>query len=583
MSKNFNVPRPEHPEPQLRRDAWVNLNGKWQFEMDCANEGKYKKWEERTDFKQSIIVPFAPESELSGIGHKGYMDAVWYRRKLNVPTAWKGKRVILHFGAVDQDAYVYVNGKFVGEHHGGWWNFKFDITDFLNESDNYVTVRAEDDIRNGKYGGGKQSKSYYSAGCHYTRTTGIWQTVWMEAVDATHIDYFRLTPDIGSSSLNVELNTSVADDVTLTAVATFNGAKMGTATVNMPSHHTAFTLKLRELYLWDLGQGNLYDLKLTLKKKGKVIDTVYTYFGMRSVDLKDGKFLLNGKSVFGRFVLDQGFYKDGILTAPSVDRFEQDIRLSMEMGFNGARFHEKVFEPLALYTADKMGYMVWDEYPDWGIHVDDFTCLARIIPDWLSEIKRDYNHPSIIGWCCLNETWDRKDGNQKYYQDDRMLATIYDVVKSQDMMRPVIDTSGNFHVKTDTYDIHWYEQNPEIYAKNYAENPYYDNWASRQTYNGTPYWVSEYGGIKVPGFSEGSDAWGYGNAPKDRDEFFARYKGLTDVLLDNPKCWALCYTQLYDVEQEQNGLYNYDRTDKFTPEEKTKLCEIMGRRAAVEK
>lgn len=572
------IPRPEHPDPQLKRESWVNLNGEWEFEIDFCQEGKDKQFWLRDKLNDKIIVPFAPESELSGIGYKDFMDAVWYRRALDIPESFKGKRVILHFGAVDHKAYVYVNGALAGVHTGGYWPFKFDITDYLKADGNYVTVLAEDDLRNGKYGAGKQSSQLYSHGCSYTRTTGIWQTVWMEAVERLHVDFFRLTPVVEESELNIELNLSVASDCTVTAEACFGGKPVGKAAAKVSCGHTAFNLKLSELHLWDIGKGNLYDLKLTVEKDGKTVDVVDSYFGMRSVCLKNGKFYLNGRSVFGRFILDQGFYKDGIYTAPDVSRFDEDIRLATELGYNGARFHEKVFEPLAIYAADKAGYMIWDEYPDWNVHMDDFTCLDEIIPDWLSEIRRDYNRPSIIGWCCLNETWDR--GARRLRQDDRLLDIIYRVVKSQDNMRPVIDTSGNYHVVTDTFDIHWYEQDPEVFREKYAEaEGVYVNHEDRQQYNGTPYWVSEYGGIKMPDDESG---WGYGNAPKSREEFLQRYKGLTDVLLDNEKCWALCYTQLYDVEQEVNGLYRYDRTDKFTAEEKAFLKSVMTRKAAVE-
>jgi beta-galactosidase/beta-glucuronidase len=219
--------------------------------------------------------------------------------------------------------------------------------------------------------------------------------------------------------------------------------------------------------------------------------------------------------------------------------------------------------------------MIWDEYPDWNMEISATNCLPEFLRCWQEEIRRDYSRPSIIGWCCMNETWDWHSRRQC----DGVLESVYYMVKSLDNTRPVIDTSGNYHVVTDTYDIHWYEQNVENFKKTFEENPYFDNHTYRQTYNGTPYWVSEYGGIRL---TDGTDGWGYGNAATSKEEFIERYSGLTKVLQDNPKCWALCYTQLYDVEQEQNGLYLYDRSDRFTEDEKKKLCEIMSRKAAVE-
>lgn len=577
------VYRQEFPNPQFRRENWLNLNGEWEFEIDFCNEGEAKEYYLRDSLNGKINVPFAPESELSGVGYTDFMDAVWYRKEIVIPDAMKGKKIYLHFGAVDYEAKVYVNGKFAGSHRGGYMPFAVDITPFLSEDGgkNAITVHAIDDIRHGRYGGGKQCRRQFSYGCFYTRTTGIWQTVWLEAVEPQHIDFFRLTPMVEQNALAIELNTVLPSAVTVKAEAYFEGKAVGEATAKTACSCVSFNLDLSELHLWVIGKGNLYDLKLTLFEGDKVVDEVYTYFGMRSVKLEDGKFYLNGRSVFGRFVLDQGFYEKGVYTAPDASCFDEDIKLSMELGFNGARFHEKAFEPLALYAADKAGYMVWDEYYDWGVRFDDIKSLADIVPDWLEEVRRDYNHPSIIGWCCLNETWDKQWDGREARQDNDIHRVLYSVVKSLEPMRPVIDTSGNFHVVTDTYDIHCYEQDPEKFAAHYAENPYYDNYAKRQTYNGTPYWVSEYGGIKLmaPGEKGG---WGYGTAAEGKEAFIARYKGLTDVLLDNPKCWALCYTQLYDVEQEQNGLYFYDRTDRFTPEEKAQLREIMLRKAAVE-
>lgn len=584
----MSIPRSEHPEPQLKRENWLNLNGEWEFEIDFCNEGAERveesdwvnkvvetPYEKRTKLKDKIIVPFAPESELSGVNYKGFMEAVWYRKEIALPESFKSKRVILHFGAVDHDATVFVNGNKVGKHSGGYTPFHFDITDFLTGENDYITVHALDDMRHGIYGAGKQSNRANSHGCFYTRTTGIWQTVWLEAVEPQHIDFFRLTPVVEDKSLNIELNTVLPTPVTLTATAYFNGKKQGEKSVEMQNGYTAFSLNLDELYLWDIGQGNLYDLKLTLSENGKVIDEVSSYFGMRSVCLRDGKFYLNGKSVFGRFVLDQGFYHDGVYTASSAECFKQDIKLSMDLGFNGARFHEKVFEPLAIYEADKAGYMIWDEYPDWHMAICETNCLPEFLKCWQEEIKRDYSRPSIIGWCCLNETWDW--GGRR--QCDGVLESAYYMVKSLDPTRPVIDTSGNYHIVTDTFDVHWYEQSPEVMKKNYEQDPYWDREAKRQTYNGTPYWVSEYGGIRL---ADGTDGWGYGDAAKSKKEFIERYDGLTKVIQDNPKCWALCYTQLYDVEQEQNGLYFYDRTDRFTEEEKAQLRAIMVRKAAVE-
>lgn len=333
------------------------------------------------------------------------------------------------------------------------------------------------------------------------------------------------------------------------------------------------SISLSEIHLWELGKGELYDLVLEYGK-----DVVKSYFGLRSVAIADGKFYLNGKSVFQRMVLDQGFYPDGIYTAPTDEALKNDIQLSLDCGFNGARPHEKIFEERWLYHCDKLGYMVWGEYPDWGLDHTKFENLTPILNEWIEEINRDFNHPAIIGWCPRNETW-MKDGHR---QSDEAVAALYTITKAIDPTRICIDTSGSYHPATDIFDCHNYEQNPEAFKKVFE--PLFTNefvlnilGKEQQRFNGDkPFFVSEYGGIR---WSDDQSGWGYGNAPKTPEEFMERFKGLTDVLLDNPKIMGLCYTQLTDVEQEQNGLYTYSRIPKF---DVNIFKEVLSRKAAIE-
>ena len=291
---------------------------------------------------------------------------------------------------------------------------------------------------------------------------------------------------------------------------------------------------------------------------------MHSYFGMREVKLDGYRFLINGKSVFQRLVLDQGFYPDGIYTAPSDEALQNDIRLSMAAGFNGARLHQKVFEPRFLYHCDRMGYLTWGEMANWGFDISSYTSYEAFIPEWMQAIVRDFNHPSIIGWCPFNETWDYEGRKQI----DSLLALTYHLTKQYDTTRPCIDTSGNFHVVTDIYDVHDYEQDPAVFAASYepfknGTGAFRDAHSARQQYTeGLPMFVSEYGGIKWSMDASDEKAWGYGNGPKTEEEFLSRYKGLTEALLSNPKMFGFCYTQLTDVEQEQNGIYTYDRKEK---------------------
>ena len=565
--------RCEHPKPQFQRDAWINLNGEWQFEIDRGNSGVARKlYEDSAVLGSKINVPFCPQSKLSGVEDKDFMNSVWYKREVELTEEQIAGNVILHFGAVDYWATVYVNGKRVGKHKGGYVSFKFDVTEYVHAGKNTICLHAEDDERNRLIPRGKQSELYYSHGCDYTRTTGIWQTVWMEFLPKTHIVKTKYLMDAEACTLTI-----IADLVgagTLTAQASFDGADCGTASINCADGQAVLTLNLTEKHLWEVNVGGLYDLKLTYGD-----DVVNSYFGLRSIAYRDHKFFLNGKSVFQRLILDQGFYPDGIYTAPSDDELIADIDRSMAMGFNGARLHEKIFEERFLYHADRKGYLVWGEFPNWGLDHSYADSIYGILPEWLEEVERDFNHPAIIGWCPFNETWDMNGRRQ--WND--VLNLVYNATKSADPTRPCIDTSGNYHVdKTDVYDVHDYEQDPAKFAEHFSDYNEFGTMSNglgnrRQHYDGkTPFFVSEYGGIR---WTDKQDGWGYGNAPKTEEEFLARLKGLTDVLLDDDRIFALCYTQLTDVEQEQNGLYTYDRRPKFDPEV---VHAIFSRKAAIE-
>ena len=567
------IPRPEHPNPQFQRRDWMNLNGKWSFKIDKSKSGLAKKYyQPQTKFDRTINVPFCPESVLSGIEYKDFMDAVWYSREFTIPEKYSGLRTILHFGAVDYKATVYINGKEVGTHKGGYISFEFDITDYITDGKNVLTVYAEDDTRNPLQPRGKQSEEFYSHGCDYTRTTGIWQTVWLEFVPESRIKGIKIFPNVENCS--VDIQAEVIGSGKFEVLALYQERIMGAATVVSDGGFVTAHLDLKEAYLWEVGEGRLYDLELRFNE-----DKVDSYFGLRDVRLDGQKFLINGKSVFQRLVLDQGFYPDGIYTAPTEEAMIKDIQISIDVGFNGARLHEKIFEPRFLYHCDKMGYIVWGEYPNWGMDSSNPNILFSILPEWIEEIERDFNHPSIIGWCPFNETWDY-DGRK---QHDETLAVVYNTTKALDRTRPCIDTSGNFHVITDIFDVHDYEQDPKVFKEHYdklmTEGELFDNHKKRQKYTGGPTFVSEYGGIRWSVNEGEQNAWGYGDAPKNKYEFIERYKGLTDALLDNDQMFGFCYTQLYDVEQEQNGLYTYSRKPKF---ETSIFRAINSRKAKIE-
>ena len=561
------IPRAEYPRPQLVRDSYICLNGKWMFEIDHGKTGRERGLVNAETLSQEIVVPFCPESKLSGIEYKDFMASVWYKREIDVTPA-AGKRYLLHIGACDYSCEVYVNGASCGVHYGGSVSVDHDITDKLVAGKNVITICAEDDTRSGKQPIGKQSSFFFSAGCSYTRTTGIWQTVWMEEVPDAYISHIKATPNAETGEVYYEITCENANGMVLTCSASFEGEDMGSAGTTVMGKVARFVLPLKEKHLWDIGQGNLYDVSLLLGE-----DAVSSYFGLRDVYYDGRAMVLNGRRVYQRLVLDQGFYPDGIWTAPTDDELCADVERSMAMGFNGARLHQKVFEPRFLYHCDRLGYIVWGERGNWGLDLSLPTCWAGFLPEWLEILRRDYNHPAIIGWCPLNET----QGNQ----DTRFVTMLYDMTKAYDPMRMFIDCSGWCHVKTEVMDEHNYDPDPVHYREYYApleegKQPSGTNGFTGMQAPASTTFISEYGGIALA-LDEG--AWGYGQLPKNEEEFLTRLKGLTDVLLDNKGISAYCYTQLTDIEQEQNGLYYYDRRPKFNPE---LIYPILSRKAAIE-
>ncbi|MBQ9087113.1 MAG: beta-galactosidase [Clostridia bacterium] len=573
MSYTHFVPRPEHPNPQFFRESWLNLNGEWEFYRDHSVSGKARKLYDASSLPERITVPFCMESELSGIGDKDFCDCVWYRRKLDIPSDWltDGKRVLLHVGACDYRTDIYVNGTHVGlPHRGGYTSFSYDITAPLRTGTNVLVICAEDRTRSGEQPCGKQSRKYSSYGCYYTRTTGIWQTVWLESVAPAHIESFHLIPNMENASLSIFAKVKEGAGKIMTATAYWNGKKVGEASSRAAETSCNLILPLSELHPWEIGKGGLYDLILTLGD-----DQVKSYFGMRTLSLDDSALVINGKKIFQRLVLDQGFYPDGIYTAPSEQELINDITRSMACGFNGARLHQKVFEPLFLYHCDRLGYLVWGEHGNWGLRVSQPSAWKGFLSEWIKIVERDRNHPALIGWCPFNET--------EAGQDDDLIAYTAQLTRMLDPTRPVIDNSGWIHVEgaSDIEDWHDYDQNPDTFRQRYIDVA---NGTPILTKPLTPYplfprFISEYGGIGWNVNLNQTNAWGYGNNPKTEKEFLERFRGLTEALLFNPYITGLCYTQLTDVEQETNGLYTYDRQAKFDPKF---FCLILEQKAAIE-
>jgi len=462
-------------------------------------------------------------------------------------------------GACDWKTDVWVNGALVGEHTGGSAPLAVEITDALRRGENTVIIHAFDDTRSGLQACGKQSHQEKSHGCFYTRTTGIWQTVWLEGVGESFIEHFAVLPDPNNARVLLEAEVDgPSRGLTLTATAYAEGKEVGKAQTPADWRHTCLTLDLSGKRLWSVADPFLYDLKLTLERGDEVVDALDSYFGLRTVSIEGAAILINGEPVFQRLVLDQGFYPDGIWTAPSDEALKRDIELSQAVGFNGARLHQKVFEPRFLYWADKLGYLVWGEFPNWGIDVKNPAVNLPVMDEWVELLERDRNHPAIIGWCPFNETPPPAEALQN---------AIVNATRLIDPTRPVLESSGyhHGHPDPDLLDAHDYNQVLALFRMRWHAK--FSGLALPTRYGGprmdVPFFVSEYGGI---GWQVGTDGWGYGNAPKSLEEFYERYKGLTDTLLDNRYMFGFCYTQLTDIEQEQNGIYTYRREPKFDAE-----------------
>lgn len=586
----MNIPRAEHPNPQWERKTWKNLNGPWEFEFDFGCSAVERRLWEKKRFDREILVPFCPESRLSGIGYTDFINGVAYRKNFELSQEELSGRVLLHFGAVDYEASVYVNGTLVGSHKGGYTSFSFDITKHVAPGPNTLFVAVKDDVRSGLQPKGKQAHLYASSGCDYTRTTGIWQTVWLEFVPERHIQSAKYYPDPANGKVTV--TGLVQGQGTLQLTALWEDKPVGEAALSVEDGFFTAQLDLSETHLWEPGKGGLYTLLLSFGE-----DRVKSYFGLRTAKFQGRKFLLNGKSLFQRFVLDQGFYPDGIYTAPTEEDLVKDIQLSFAAGFNGARLHEKVFEARFLYHCDRLGYLVWGEYPNWGLDHAHPLSTETYLNQWSEAVERDFNHPAIIGWCPFNETWGYREEREK----NALLTSLYKLTKRLDPTRPCIDSSGNYRILSEVYDIHDYDQDTQSFQARWdgltdriretggvipAEDPFFNSAPEgpsgrapffNQPYDNQPIFISEYGGIRWP--DDTVEGWGYGNAPATPEEFFARYKGLTEALLNNPEIFGFCYTQLYDVEQEVNGLYTYGRVQKF---DISLIRKINQQKAAIE-
>ncbi len=561
------LPRAEYPRPQFQRQEWQNLNGTWTYAFDFARTGEQRGFSDSHGFDGKITVPFCPESKLSGVQHTDFINTIWYQREITVPQAWDGRNILLHFGASDYATSIYINGKLVDRHFGGGASFAVDITRFVTSGQSSrLVVRVDDNLRDSHQPAGKQSERFESYGCMYTRTTGIWQTVWMEPVSRQGLKTVFAQPDIDQKQVVIRPEFYSEDGGATLTVEMFDGKKVVAAQSARTYNGCTMVLPVKSPKLWSPESPFLYDLRYTVKDaSGKVIDQVSSYIGMRKVHVSGGYFYLNNEPYFQRLVLDQGFYPDGIWTAPSDEALRHDIEMSKAVGFNGARLHQKVFEERYYYWADKLGYLCWGEQASWGMDVNSDLSARNFLSEWVEILMRDRNHPSIVTWTPFNETWGCSDSGTYA----RMMKDVYDITRAIDPTRPVNDASGDGHVKTDIWTVHDYERDHNRLVENHTfrdGKPHYRNQPDKHflaEYDGQPYMLDEFGGLPWIPAEHRANSWGYGSNIDTLDDFYSILEKEVDAIKACPNIVGFCYTQITDVEQEKNGIYFYDRRPKF--------------------
>jgi hypothetical protein len=515
----------------------VNLNGEWEFALGRDPAG----------FRDRITVPFAPQSELSGVMDRRLHDMAWYRRSFDAPRA---ERLLLHFGALDYRATVWVNGVQVVTHEGGHTPFAADVTSAVKERGNELVVRAEDPATDLTIPRGKQYWKERAESIFYTPTTGIWQTVWLEPLPSRHIERVRLRPELTTGSLDFEVAAPgpVELEVTLDGrrVAAWRGAP-GRAAV-----------ALATVEAWSPERPVLYDVSIALQDGG---DRVGSYFGLRTVGTEDGRFLLNGEPYVQRLVLDQGYFPGGLLTAPTDEDLRRDIELAKAMGFNGARKHQKVEDPRWLYWADRLGFLVWDEMP--SFHQHSAEAEDRLAAEWSDAVRRDRDRPCVVAWVPMNESFGIRNPPVADATRTRFLLLLYHLTRELDATRPAVSNDGWDHAVTDLLTLHDYGTAADLAAR-YRDRkttldpggrpypPYLPGFQSRDE----PVIMSEFGGVAF-----GGEGWGY-TAVGSAEEFLRNYGEMVAALMAPGPIQGFCYTQLTDVEQEQNGLLTFDRRPK---------------------
>lgn len=570
-----------YPRPQFVRDSFLSLNGEWDFRFDFHKEGLQNGWQDGFE-DQKIKVPFSYESKASGIGNPEVCSVVWYSRDLG----WElqdGKRILLNFEGSDYRTEVWVNGIYIGFHEGGYTRFTFDITDAFTEEKNTIVCRIEDSLSTSQPRG-KQRWLRRNYDCWYTQTTGIWKDVWAEQTDRSYLTGLYLTPLYDDNALEMEYELELSDDLTanpdsleLETIITFEDFTIYSGKDKVVKNSSARRVSLInddikwKVRYWRPQSPNLYDVCIRLLRNGTVIDEVGSYFGLRKISTDTGRVKLNNMDFYSKMILDQGYWSGSLLTPPDEEALIQDIDKILEYGYNGVRKHQKIEDERFYYWADVKGVVVWCEAP--SFYEFNRKAVECVTKEWMDIVRQHYNHPSVIAWIPFNESW----GIPRILCDEKQQAfteSIYYLTKSLDGTRPVISNDGWEHTKSDIITLHDYSEdgtgllkhweNPESCLRGgRAFNGDRYMFAGAFQYEGQPIILSEFGGIA---YGKEKEAWGYGTEETTEESYLKRLNSLTDVLSDMDFICGYCYTQLTDVEQEQNGHMDMNHKDKIDAE-----------------
>lgn len=570
----------DYPRPQFVRKEWENLNGEWNFIFDDNDEGETKEYFKKFPKSMTIRVPFTYETELSGIEDENVHYIVWYNKKINITKEQiENKNVVLNFEGSDYKTKIWINGNYIGVNIGAYSRFSFDIEKYIVEGENDITIRVEDSLSKDQPRG-KQRYKKESWKCWYIQTTGIWKTVWLEWMSKKHLIEVKITPKTNKVQLDIETNLSEQDiekqKYYIEVEIAFKGQILNKTKEKISSNYQKIETNIVKegieynIQKWSMNNPNLYDINYKLYCEDKIIDNVNSYFGIRKIEIKGNKIYLNEEEVYLKLILDQGYWKESHLTPPSEENLIKDIESVLAFGYNGIRKHQKIEDEKFLYWCDVKGVLVWSEMAN-CYNFDD-NSLQNFIDEWIKVVKQNYNHPSIITWVPINESWGIPEVCT-CEKEQNFATTLYYLTKSIDNTRPVISNDGWEHTISDIITIHDYKQDGEFFYQEYTDgemkilnnlekyNGNHRLFVDEYKYKGQPVIMSEYGGIAI----NSKAGWGYGKQVNNEKEFVERFTKLTRAIKNIYYVSGYCYTQLTDVQQEINGLMTEERKYKVDP------------------